>query len=630
MKWALKIGTAGLAIIAAAVGASFALEHLFVDALARRIEDKTGLQAHFAKTDLGFWPELHFTGHDLRLTDSDPSHDPVLAVDQASFDLTWESLVSGKPRIANAVLIHPQLNIVEGEARKAAPSVPENKMSRLADEAKLDGVTIQNGAITIENKLRKAKVHAEAIDLRAQPADNGSLNLSGNGRLSGHDVRFKAWAASLKDLAAGTLTTLKAEINADLGAAPVTLQSEILLTDHALRFTAGPQQLAPNQVKATGALDWSKDVPALSLTLVANELSIGAVNLDATSGEDLRDTLDRLGDQPLDLSPSRLLDIAVAATVKTLKAGSMKAGSLQAKANLSNGVLKLGLQSADFYQGTMHADLAVDGNQQVPQESLDMVLAGVDTSPLLADAARFNHLEGRLDMAASLKTAGSNSHAMASALTGTSRLHFHDGAITGINAPSTLRAVLAYLPPAWQNLSNRIDVTLDGTFAIKDGTAITNDLHATSPIIDARGKGSVGLADQTFDLRFDPKVVTQAGRDAAAAKQQAAVSPLDLGAAILVRGPWTDPQVSADLSGLLNDLHAIEKLSTLGQEFLGGGGAGLGTGGQMSDAEVMKGIGDLLGGLLGGMQEQPGNGQPVRPSTAQRNGKFVDPRNFGR
>jgi uncharacterized protein involved in outer membrane biogenesis len=627
MKWALKIGTAGLAMTAAVVGAGFALEHLFVDALSRRIEDRTGLQAHFTKTDLGFWPEIHFTGNDLRLTDSDPSHVPVLAVDKVSFDVTWESLVSGKPRIANAALIHPQFYIVEGETKKTAPSVPENKMSRLAEEAKLDGVTIQNGAITIENKARKAKVHAEAIDLHVQAADNGALDLSGNGRLSGHDVGFKAWAASFKDLAAGTPTTLKAEINTDLGAAPVTMQSEILLTDHALHFTAGPQQLSPNQIKATGALDWSKDVPSLSLTLVANELSIGAVTLDAAPTGDLRDTLDRLGDQPLDLTPSRLLDIAIDASVKTLKAGSVKAGSLQAKANLSDGFLKLGLQSADFYQGTMRADLAVDGNRPVPQESLDMVLGNVNTAPLLVDAARFNHLEGRLDMAVSLKTAGVNPHAMASALTGTSRLHFHDGAITGINAPSTLRAVLAYLPPAWQSLSNRIDVTaLDGTFAIKDGTAVTNDLHAMSPIIDARGKGSVGLADQTFDLRFEPKVVTQAGRDAAAGRQQAQVSPLDLGAAILVRGSWTDPQVSADLSGLLNDPHAIEKLSTLGQEFLGGGAGGNGGGagggkgglgglanGQMPDAETMKGVGDLLGGLLGG-----GGGMPDQPSRRGR------------
>jgi hypothetical protein len=179
---------------------------------------------------------------------------------------------------------------------------------------------------------------------------------------------------------------------------------------------------------------------------------------------------------------------------------------------------------------------------------------------------------------------------------------------------------LNYLPAAWQSLSNRIDITaLDGTFAIKDGLATTSDLHVTSPIIDVRGKGSVGLADQSFDLRFEPKVVTQASRDAAAAKRNAAISPLDLGAAILVRGSWADPVVSADLSGLLNDPQgAIDKLSTLGQELLGksgnGGGAlaagglgsGLGSGAQMPDAETMKNVGDLLGGLIGGMQDQRG------------------------
>jgi AsmA protein len=623
MKWVLKIGTAGLVVTAAIAGAGYVLEKLFVDALSRRIEEKTGLQAHFSKTDLGFWPRLHFTGSDLRLTDSEPGHDPVLAVDEVSFDLAWDSLLSAKPRITNAALNRPQLNLVEAATKKTAPSIPENRMSHLVDEARLDGLSIQNGAVTIENRARRAKVHAEAIDLRIQVSDSGSLDLSGNGRSGPHEVRFKAEAASVKDLAAGAPTTLKAEINADFSAAPVTLQSEILLTDHALHFAAGPQQLIPNQLRATGDLDWSKEVPFLSLVLVGSELNIGTFNSDAVPAGNLRDTIDRLGDQPLDLGPARLIDIAIDATVQTFKAGSFKAGSLQAKANLSDGFLKLGLQSGDFYQGTLRADLAVDGREQIPQENLDMVLAGVNASPLLTDLARFNHLEGRLDMVLSLKTAGANSQAMARALTGTSRLHFHDGAITGINAPSTLRAVLAYLPPAWQSLSNRIDVTtLDGSFAIKEGTATTSDLHVTSPIIDVRGKGNIGLADQSFDLRFEPKVVTQAGRDAMAAKQNAAVTPLDLGAALLVRGSWTEPQISADLSGLLNDPQgAIDTLSTLGQEVLRSGGPGSGS--QISDAEVMKGVGDLLGGLLGGMQEQPGKPVP-------RSGKTIDPRNSGR
>lgn len=329
MKWALKLGAAGLAVTAAAAGTAYVLETLFVDALSRRIEDKTGLQAHFTKTDLGFWPQLHFAGNDLRLTDSDPSHAPVLAVDKVSFDLPWAALLSGKPQISRASLIHPQLNIVEGETKKAAPSTPENKMSRLIEEARLDGVNIENGAVTIENIARRAKVHAEAVNLDIKTSEQGPLGVSGNGRFGGHDIAFKAEAASLQDLAAGMPTTLKAEVTvAELEAAPVTMQSEILLKDHALRFTAGPQQLASNQVKATGSFDWSKDVPFLSLKLVSNELNIGAVNLNGVPAGDLRDTIDRLGDQPLDLSASRLVDIAIDANVKTLTAGAVKAGSI--------------------------------------------------------------------------------------------------------------------------------------------------------------------------------------------------------------------------------------------------------------------------------------------------------------
>ncbi len=344
----------------------------------------------------------------------------------------------------------------------------------------------------------------------------------------------------------------------------------------------------------TGSFDWSKDVPFLSLALVFNELNMGAVNLNGTPVTDLRDTFDQIGDQPLDLAPTRLVDLSLDVTVKALKAGALKAATLQAKANERRAPQARGAKR-QFLSRHAAGQYRIDANQRTPAETLDLALTNVDAAPLLMDAASFNHVEGKLDMVLAAKTAGANPHAMAAGLTGASRLHFHDGAITGINAPSYVQTIVTYLPGAWKNVTRRIDLTaVDGNFAIDQGTAATKDLHIVSPIIDVTGKGNIGLTDQTFDLRFDPKIVAptnapanpNAQANANGQPNRPAPSPLDLGASILVRGSWTNPQISADLSSLLNDPQgAVEKLGTLGQQFMGAGG---GTGGSVHQWQTMK------------------------------------------
>ncbi len=245
MKWTLKIATAGLVVTAATVAAVYVSQHFLVDALDSRIEEKTGLRAHFTKTDLGFWPTLHFTGENLRLTDADPSHEPVLTVDRVNFDIAWNTLFSGNPQIRNAVLTRPRLTVIEGETKTLAPA-PENRMSRLVEEAKLDAVTIKDGAFTMVNLARRAKLQGQSIELNIQTTDLGSLDLSGGGRFGAYDARFKLATGAAKDLAAGTPTAFKAEVNVlDVTASPVTLQGKLRLADHTVRFESGPEQLTP-------------------------------------------------------------------------------------------------------------------------------------------------------------------------------------------------------------------------------------------------------------------------------------------------------------------------------------------------------------------------------------------------
>jgi hypothetical protein len=61
-----------------------------------------------------------------------------------------------------------------------------------------------------------------------------------------------------------------------------------------------------------------------------------------------------------------------------------------------------------------------------------------------------------------------------------------------------------------------------------------------------------------------------------------------------VRGPWSDPQISADLSNLMNNpQEALDKLQGLGQQFLGSSDKSS----QPQADDVMKGINGLLKGF---------------------------------
>ncbi len=594
MKRPFKIGAAS--VFAAGIvigGGAYLSNHWAAETITERLAKATGLQAHFAKTDLGFWPKPHFTGYGLRLTDADPSHDAVFAVEQVRFDLSWAGLFASRPVIGNMVLSGPHLNMVEDETRKQIA---------FAADADIYGITIENGSATLHNNRRNATASAQAIDLRITATDHGSLALSGKGQVIGHTIGFEAEAASVKDLLAGTPTDLNAAFDIkDAGTVPFSMQSKIQLTDHALLFQSAPRQLAATDTKINGSFDWSRDVPNLSLTVLCDELTIEPARLIGLSGGAFRDGPQPTGAAPIDVNPSRLIDVSLDVALTTLRAGTVKASSLRAKTTLSDGLLKAALQSSRFYQGTLQANLAVDGKGNLPSESLDMTLSNVNAAPLLSDLASFHHLDGTLDMTLTVTTSGADPQVMASTLAGASTLRFHDGAVSGIDVPSALRSVLAYMPPNWRSLSNRIAITsVDGAFTINQGTATTKDLHILSPIIDVRGKGNIDLANQSFDLRFDPKIVAQTAKATQAGKQPQ--TPLDLGTAILVQGAWANPRISADLGGLLNDPNAAaEKLGTLGQQLLGSSG----NGSQSSNEDIMQGVGDLLGGLLGGTRKQP-------------------------
>ncbi|TIU48091.1 MAG: membrane assembly protein AsmA, partial [Mesorhizobium sp.] len=83
---------------------------------------------------------------------------------------------------------------------------------------------------------------------------------------------------------------------------------------------------------------------------------------------------------------------------------------------------------------------------------------------------------------------------------------------------------------------------LGASFAIENGVAQTTDISLLGPLLRMDGSGRIDLADQTLDMRLNPRVV------ASLSGQGGDVAVKGIGVPVVVQGPLSAPRVYPDLS----------------------------------------------------------------------------------
>ena len=594
MSFAKRIFVILFSLVAAAVlAAVFLSGPLLKSLVTAQISARSGLEAHVGDVGFGVWPALRIklAGLELRAPNR-PESTAVFSADEASFALPYAGLLSGRPQIVDISLTHPVLQVaglrdLPAASRAATPSGPSVTI--------LGPLVVTDGVIVDDNKRRHATARIDAIALRAAATPEGKLALSLAARAFGKTVHADAKAASADDLLAGRATRIDVAANLDPMTAPaaapaVSLQSTLRFSTAEIVFDDVTGVWQGGQMTAAGRMRFDGEAPRLTADVRLGRLDLGApprVQLPASGGRDGTP----LSDTNLDLSSLRLLDAAIDLKAAELRAAGLTFGNVAMTTTLDRGALRVALAPADFYQGKAAADLLLDAAQDLPEQRAKIALTGVRAAPLLADLAGLEQVDGTLQLKADLSSSGASPKAIMSGLAGRANLAVADGVVTGHKLPDLFRNVANYLPGAWRNLGDKVTINaMTANFTLANGVAATSDLHIISPVADVSGSGNIDLAGRSFDLRFDPKVKSGETSSSPSA------SGLDLGAAILVRGPWSDPQISADLSGLMRDPQkTLDTLQSLGQQFLGGAD-------KPSDVpadDIMKGIGSLLKGFGG-------------------------------
>ena len=577
--------------------------------LSRQLEASTGLRLkNIGLAKLAVLPELGLTLEDVSVEDA-ASGQPVFSTRRARAGFAIANLLTGEIRVTDIALSGSTVyvgNWKGGPAVRGPVAQPgEGGATRGENFARMFAVeqlTADDCTVVMDYGRDRSELRLDSVRLISTPSrSEDRLTAKFDARSGANAVQLSATVASPTLLLeqkpvrveatiepSGALQS-RATIAGNLQvAAPVIKLDEIQGTFDRGRVVGS---LSVSFARAKPFLDADLDVEKLDLTDVAPaarapraaapQSKTGGGRTDVPAGPDTG-----WSDRAIGWNGLRLFESNARIAAREIVLDKVHLGPANLEATLLDDNLSIVLKRSDLYGGNGKGELTVDVSQQTPLLALRLAVSDVNALPILTDAANFSYVAGRGTANFDLKSTGESPLAIVSNLEGTASVRFQDGELRGLSVPRMLRSVLDTILSGWQ--TSGADGTkfsaFTASFRIKQGQARTDDVRFIGPLVRVTATGTANLVDQTLDFRLDPRLVTAQGSGSDSGS---------FGVPVLVKGPWPNPQIYADLPDILsNPGAALDKLraGNKGLPGLSGGGAD----------NWIKTLDGLMGGKQGG------------------------------
>jgi AsmA protein len=638
-------GLAAIAIIGALivfVGPLFISTDDLRDSLFAQVESATGYRLRVSgPVQVSLLPSLDLVAEDVGLAQGGGSIPAeMVRAKTLRFGLELSALLGGKVKMTEITLINPVIAVPAsgkgGDAGNGAAADSSGSAVAALKNLSLDKLSIKNGTVILPAADGTPGRRIEAIDLEASlPGSDAPLAFDLKAIVDGKRLGATGSIESFGHFLEGAVVPVSLTLDAPsyLGEAAAlsgtaTYRSDSFALnqftakagDKVLRGSASykgnlltlhPFTLGANGNSLSGSLaaDLSGAVPAVNIAASGQSLNLdallsrpGATPAPSSAG----DATAGWSDAKIDFSGLKTVTAKLKLTANELLYNGIKIGNVTLQATVANGKLSATLPKFALYGGAGSVAIDVDASGKVPTQRVRLSLANFNAYPFLKDAAGFESIEGTGAMALDLAASGASQRAIVSALGGTAKLEFTDGAIRGINIAKSLRSVSTGVLSGWQeNAAEKTDfATLGASFKIAEGQAQTSDLHLAGPLVRMTGAGTVDLPAQALKFRVDPKLVASLEGQGGTADLQG------LGVPVMISGPWARPSIYPDIEGILSDpAAAYEQLNRIGGGLVSLPGAGStgsvdAIGGLIKDGKIgtealgqgaLTGIGQLLG-----------------------------------
>lgn len=413
---------------------------------------------------------------------------------------------------------------------------------KLMLNAKLDGALGNVVALLslpdLEGNAESFKVSALKLDLGVKQAEQAfkvvlSSPVSGN---------FKAQQFKLSNLSVAVNATGDKLPNKSVSSEMKgSMQADLLKESVQINLAGG---LLQSQIKAMLGVNGFAN-PAIKFDVDVDQfdadLYLPKKTADAKSSEP---------EQPLDLSALRKLNLDGSLRIGQLKVANIKSSKVRLDVKARNGQVNVSPLSANLYQGSMNGSLSVNA-QATPAIAINQKLTGINVAALTRDAADFDTLEGKGNVAMNLSMQGSTVSAMKKAMDGNMSLNLTDGAIKGINIAKKLRDAQGMLGKAQTQSANQNEKTdfseLKASFKVNKGVAHNDDLSLKSPLLRLTGNGDINVGQESMNYLAKATLAKtlegQGGRDSVGG----------ITVPVRVSGPFSDLKYTLDFGAMVSE-----------------------------------------------------------------------------
>lgn len=590
-----------------------------VGVLKDRIEQETGYRLRIAgSTRIGLWPSPAITFSDIGVLDPrQTGREELFAAQSLDIGVSFRPLLEGRLDITDITVTQPVVRISLTRDRVAPRDRSDAAVApALPDRIDVHRFTVNDGAIVLTDPRTRTDTRIGSIQVAATlPGAGRRIEVDARGRVGDRLLRL---AVTSPAPAARGLSAFPIDLTFEapgILAGTVSASTLVTLADRSLKIENLNGRIGQHAFAGAIAADFSATKPSINAEFGFHKLELmppSAATADAPATQTTAAAKKGWSDSPIDLDELNFFDAIVRANITELSIGKVRLSPVSVDASVNNGVLDLSLARTGLYDGRVQGRVIVDATGPALTHAVRFDLDGVRAYPLLADAADFDHIDGRLRARLDLRAGGNSPHAFFSTLSGNADMSFQDGELRGINIAQMVRTLMAQVLSGWQeNEQKKTDFNqLSATFRLENGQATTTDLSLAGPLVRLRGAGTADLLTRQLSFRIDPKVV------ATLEGQGGQTDPLGLGVPVIVRGDWDAPEIYPDIAGITdNPQAAFDALKKLGQGLFGVISGDPKSGGTGTD--IGKAIGDLIGGKSSGKTD-PQGGASTGSGTAQK------------
>jgi AsmA protein len=602
----LKIAGAAIAAVIVLIALLLLVgipSRFMTQAIQDRVERETGYRLAVSGTSrLGIWPSLNVTLNDVAVRDPKArGTGGRLTIGSVQADISLRSALSGHPLVSELVITKPVLHVPLRRQRDAridnTPKPAPTPNDATANDFTIDHLKIIDGAVVFTNLGDRFENRIEGVDADVLIGSDRQITFAGNARSGEYPLKFSIKAALPADSMERQSIPVEFMLDsAGLVGRSLSAKAHVRANGAVLAINGLSGTLDGGQFNGWASADLASK-PLVKLDLDFQRLDLGTPprGTPVTS-----QPAKPWSEEPINLAGLNYIDVQIRMSAAELNIGDARFAPAAIDAALEGGTLKAQFSHLGLYGGEAEGELTMNVSGDNPNYMLRSDLAGVRALPLLSSLAGFDKMDGKMQAKLAFGSSGASQRAIIAALSGTASIAFQDGAIRDLNIAKMIRALTSGTLSRWQQGPDQTtDLTqLSASFRTEQGQATTTDLMLAGPLVRMTGAGTVDLPAKTLVFRVEPKLVmTTEGQGSAA-------NPVGLGIPVAIEGPWAEPRIYPDVSGMLdNPDAAYAKLKELGKGLFGQGGIG-------GDGKLGEALGNLLQQGLGNRRTTPAQPDP--------------------